>query len=339
MIDPASRFILMSVCGALLAGCSDSAVTPQPSRVKPTAIRIQRPAQEPLNFSRRYLDSKGSPEPGFLLRGRQRTYWFPAESRWSKVDDQLLVVAYNNLFVFPRGAVAARDNERSKTLDLEGVAPERSDVLASYAREHVKQRSLTRAPQVVGGSSCDVSDAACACPDCTVDPFDGNVLTLTVFGGSGAHGAPINAYFSCAIASPPDYANNDFTAYQACLASTGFGPGDFFFNQLRQNCRDYAWYTFNAVTVFDTQANPIQKGAITYTWSHLSLLQNPISASGSLALNSATDPYLEFYSYPTLDFGFSSERYAFYGPGETGFVYGAYARLARTVNSFYPLGS
>jgi len=245
------------------------------------------------------------------------------------------------LFVFPRGAVSVRDNERGNNVDLEGIAPERSDVLAKYTRQHLQQKSSTRTAQVIGGgASCDISDAACQCPDCSFDPTDGATLTLSFF--AGPHGAAVNAYYSCSVVSPPDFYNNDVTAYQACLASTGIGPSDFInlSNPIRQNARDYAWYAFNAVTVLSTQTNPVKFGAITYSYTYQGLIDESYSGGGSLVGDSPSADFIEVAIYPTKSGAFSRTRLAYWGPPVTiGPVGGSLASLARIVFASYYLGT
>lgn len=338
------RFLGSTAVAAFLAACSGHSIPDGnvfPSRLERGAnahgisILLNLVKKRPVDFNRRYLDQYGRGERGLKVRGRYRSYWFPADTRLTALDDQLLIVAYGTLFTFRRDTVAARDNFRDANIDVSRVISEPIPSLAERARDRLRKAALKRSTHFVA-PTCDVSDAACDCPDCSTDPTSDDPLTIDVF--LGDHGAAVEAYYQCSVYSPPDLYNQDYAAYQACLASSGFTVESVLYNALRQNCRDYAWYSGNQDTYFLTQSNPVVSGAKTYTFSYNSLFDGPYSGQGSF-IGFSTDPNVPVYFdlYPTESFGFSQSRYTYYsGSGPVG---GSLARLARVIFGSRILGT
>jgi hypothetical protein len=324
----------LAAAASVLAACSGGSGRALPtgkvngpltkeSEARTYSIVIRLPQHRGLDFSHRYVDASGHAELGIKLRGRFRSYWFPAKARITKVDDQLLVNGYGTLFTFARNAVSARDNGTDADLDLEHVETESIPRLAEYVRERLRQKATTRSIRLFnGGGGGDPG-----CSDCSIDPIDDSEL-LDVF-YPGGHTAAEEAANVCMLTSPPDFFNDDFLAFQNCLASYGFGPlRDFLYIVARQNCRDYQWYSGNFDTVLTAGNNPIAQGATTYAWSYSSLFDDPQSGNGSF-VGFSTDPKLfaQFHTLNTRSNGFSQSRYSYYGAN--GPIGGSFARLAR----------
>lgn len=338
------RFLASTAVAASLAACSGHSIpngNALPNRLERGAstngisIPLHLANKRPVDFNRRYLDEYGRGERGLKVRGRHRSYCFPADTRLTALDDQLLIVAYGTLFTFRRDTVVARDNFRDANIDVSRVISEPIPTLAERARDRLRKAALKRSTRFVA-PTCDVSDAACECPDCSTDPTSDDPLTINVF--LGGNGAAVEAYYQCSLYSPPDLYNQDYAAYQACLASSGFTIQSVLYDALRQNCRDYAWYSGNQDTYFLTQSNPVASGAKTDAWSYSSLFDGPLSGQGSF-IGFSTDPNVPvfFDLYPTESFGFSQSRYTYYsGSGAVG---GSLARLARVILGSRLLGT
>jgi hypothetical protein len=346
-----SLWAISLAAAAGLSGCGGpgnvSTVPVSVQRPMHAIIRLQLPTHHGVDAGKRYVDFRGAPVAGLKLHGAKRTYWFPEEVRLTRQADHLLVISYDALFVYPRNAVSANDNASGRDRDLENVPVEDNPALIAFLQKPHGQRhssSVARSTATAletDGGWCDVWDPNCICPDCSWDPTGGwseqwqnppfNV------GGDGG-GGDLTTYddigFQCALAGYAD----DPDLFASCLAAGGpNGPPAILFSFLRQNARDYVWYSVNLDTVTSTQNNPIQSGAFTYSSFYNGLLDGPYYAQGSFLGSSASAPFIDIHQYPTASFGLSQSRFTFYGG--SGPVGGAVARFARIVNAASNLGT
>jgi len=329
-------FVIFSILA--LDACSGGAVggkaVPPSMPLSPQKwiVRVHVPdaSKRGLSYDRRMTDSSGQVQKGFKVRGLHRTYWFPPEARFTKMDSTLVVVAYHHILAFPLRAAQLRNNEAASDSDLDAVPDEQNPVVKIYAHNRIAKTTsgITRSPQYLpnsdgGGGWCDAWNWNCVCPDCMWDPTAAGIgpndpLAITL--GDRSYYWP-EAY-DCVV---NDYA--DPYDFQICLS--GSGPGGIFPRAIRQNVKSYIFYSGNFDTVLTPQANPVAAGATNYSYTFQGIL-------GSTSGYGLFFPYeakgdVEIHVYPTPDGILSVTRATYYGiepDGESGPIGSSLAKYA-----------